>query len=643
MFEISCPSCGTPISFRRESSLYATCPSCSSVLLRKDVNVELLGKAADLQPDNTPLQVGTRGQYKGQAFEIVGRIQIRQEEGFWNEWYLNYRDGRDGWLGEALGEYFVSFAVREPGLPQFGSVKLNDLYKFQGVDYYAVNIGASVVSSYEGELPFLMNGSYKLPYVDLRSHGKRAATLDYSDGDPLLFLGTYEEFEDLHFENLRDPEDHVQKRSAAQAASLKCPTCGAPHTLSSAGPQSQTLACAYCGTGLDISQSGEFKVLWQITEKIKSQPKPKIRLGTKGVFKGVEWEVIGYQCKYSQEGKSFYPWQEYLCYERCHGYRYLVYSQGKWSWSQTLHELPSHPQDIKHAQTVRGKTFTHSEGYTGHVAAVHGEFPYKVDVKAQSDIQDYVCGSFTLSRERDLVTENPEVYWSLSEAADEDEVRQAFKASGKSHRNKRKAEKSDKTGESLKGFTCGTGCLTFILGLLFCLFMQFQEKEIYKQQFDIETGKEPSVVTQEFKVEGRTQPLEIAFSTDLDNRWLFFDISLINTQTQEATVFQKAVSYYHGVDSEGESWSEGSCSESIVVPRVKPGTYVLALLPQTGTGHDPDVLQASSAGRPLQPQKRLASVTMTVTAPTTYWGLFLFIFTFLILPFPCYYWVMEDN
>lgn len=641
MFEINCPSCGNPIFFRRESSLYATCPACSSVLLRKDVNVELLGKAADLQPDNTPLQVGTRGQYKGQAFEIVGRIQIRQEEGFWNEWYLNYHDGRDGWLGEALGEYFVSFAVREPGLPQFDSVKLNDLYKFQGVDYYAVNIGASVVSSYEGELPFLMSGSYKLPYVDLRSHGKRAATLDYSDGDPLLFLGTYEEFEDLHFENLRDPEDHVQKRSAAQAASLKCPTCGAPHTLSSAGPQSQTLACEYCGTGIDISQNGEYKVLWQITEKIKSQPKPKIKLGTKGTFKGVEWEVIGYQCKYSQEGKSVYPWQEYLCYERCHGYRYLIFSQGKWSWSQTLHELPSHPQQIEHAQTIRGKTFQHSEGYTGLVAAVRGEFPYKVDVKAQSDIQDYVCGSYTLSRERDLVTENPEVYWSLAESADEDEVRQAFKVSGKSRKNKHRTATSKKTEGTLTKFTGRMGCCTFLLGFLFCLFMQFQEKELYQQQFSITTGQDPTVITQEFSVESRTQAIEVSFDTDLDNRWLFFDLALINTQTQEATVFSKTISYYHGVDSDGESWSEGSSDDSIVVPRVKPGTYVLTLLPQTGTGKDPQVLQAPPNGQSAQPQQRLVAVKMKITGPVTYWGIFISIFVFLILPIPAYYWVDE--
>ena len=85
MFEISCPSCGNPVQFRRESSVYSTCDACGSILLRKNANIELLGKAADLQPDNTPLQVGTRGQYKGQGFEILGRIQIRQEEGFWNE------------------------------------------------------------------------------------------------------------------------------------------------------------------------------------------------------------------------------------------------------------------------------------------------------------------------------------------------------------------------------------------------------------------------------------------------------------------------------------------------------------------------------------------------------------------------------
>jgi hypothetical protein len=43
-------------------------------------------------------------------------------------------------------------------------------------------------------------------FADLRSRDARFATLDYSDAEPLLFLGEAVEFDDLHLKNLRQFE-----------------------------------------------------------------------------------------------------------------------------------------------------------------------------------------------------------------------------------------------------------------------------------------------------------------------------------------------------------------------------------------------------------------------------------------------------
>ena len=647
MFEISCPSCGNPVRFRRESSLYSTCDACGSIMLRKDANIELLGKAADLQPDNTPLQVGTRGQYKGQGFEILGRIQIRQEEGFWNEWYLGYDNGSAGWLGEALGEYFVSFEVKEPKLPAFKDIHLSKKLKLKGTDFYVTNIGQSIVSSYEGELPFIMQNSYELPYADLRSNGSRAATLDYSDGEPLLFIGTYEEFEDLHFTGLRDPDDHVKRRTAATVTTMKCPACGGPHSMSSAGPQSQTMVCEYCGSAIDISNSEQYKILWQATEKEKNQPKPRIQLNSKGKFKGVEWEVIGCQYKFSRADGMTYPWEEYLCYERCHGYRYLVYSKGHWSWSQTLHELPTNLNILQSNKKVKGQTFKHYEGYEGRVRAVFGEFPYKVDIKAKSDIQDYVCPSqgLGLSRECDLIAKNREVYWSIAEYVTDDEVRRSFQVTSDK-------ETPYEIGSFEPNRYWGTMLHTIMLGLLtvglafmFCVFMQMQNKTVYHESFAIETNREPSRLTKEFNIEGHTQAVEVNFNTDLQNRWLYLDLALVNTQTNEATLFNKSLSYYSGSDG-GEYWSEGSKNGYVIVPRIKPGTYVLRLDPQAGTGNNPDTLEPSKDKKSNAKHERLATVNLAVNVSPPYWT-WCFLLTFLgILPFPCLYgllWFSKES
>ena len=640
MFEISCPSCGTPVRYRRESSVYATCPSCNSIMVRKDANVELLGKAADLQPDNTPLQVGTTGAFNGNQFEVLGRIQIRQEEGFWNEWYLGFANGQSGWLGEALGEYFLSFETKAKKLPRFEDVSLNDEITINHTKYFATNIGHSVVVSYEGELPFIMTGSYQLPYIDLRSQSKKAATLDYSDGgeQPLFFEGVYAEFDELNFHNLRDPEDNIERRSAQFVSTISCPTCGAPHNLSSAGVQSQVWVCEYCETALDISNSANCKVLWEAKKRQKKLVQPIIPLGTKGTFRGVEWEVIGYQRKYSKDGNTKYYWHECLCYERCHGYRYLVMSQGHWSWCNTVHEVPRGSKDLQSPKVLRGHIFKHYEGYIGHVDCVAGEFPYHVDLSTTSDIQDYVSPPFGLSRERDLTTNNPEVYWSIADYVEPEEVQTAFHIEGKLP-NRYNVGAFQPNGYKQKIWPAMLVFLVSTVALLsFCAFMAGRAKVVCREQFAICRNTEPSVLTDEFKVEDRTQAVRIDIQTNLQNRWLYFDLALVNTETQEATLFSKSLSYYSGYE-DGEKWSEGSQNDSVTVPRVKPGTYVLRLDPQTGTKDLPEEL-LPPPGLSAEKEKGLdhstlcgVKIEVTTSPPNWAWAIILALFGMCPVPF----------
>ena len=64
---------------------------------------------AALLEDATPLQLGAEGVWRGTHFAVIGRLQVRWVGGSWNEWYCAFDDGRGGWLGEASGEYTVSF------------------------------------------------------------------------------------------------------------------------------------------------------------------------------------------------------------------------------------------------------------------------------------------------------------------------------------------------------------------------------------------------------------------------------------------------------------------------------------------------------------------------------------------------------
>ncbi|RBH49844.1 DUF4178 domain-containing protein, partial [Pseudomonas sp. MWU13-2860] len=118
MYRIACPSCGADVEFKSEASAMAVCAYCQSTLLRDADSVRDIGKMAALLNDYSPLQITSCGQYLGRGFNVVGRIQLRYDAGLWNEWYLLFDDGGDGWLSESVGQYALTLAggaVQEAG------------------------------------------------------------------------------------------------------------------------------------------------------------------------------------------------------------------------------------------------------------------------------------------------------------------------------------------------------------------------------------------------------------------------------------------------------------------------------------------------------------------------------------------------
>src|SRR5690606_40284236 len=112
----TCPNCSAPVEFRWSSAVQTTCSHCRSVVVRRDVDLEAVGQVADLPLTPSPIQIGTRGRFEGQAFTVTGRIVYEYEHGTWNEWHLWFMDGSSGWLSDAQAEYAVSRQV-QPASP----------------------------------------------------------------------------------------------------------------------------------------------------------------------------------------------------------------------------------------------------------------------------------------------------------------------------------------------------------------------------------------------------------------------------------------------------------------------------------------------------------------------------------------------
>jgi hypothetical protein len=189
--------------FHWSSSVQTTCAHCKSILIRTDVNLERVGEVADLPPDSSPIQIGTSGVYENRAFTVAGRIIYDYDEGSWNEWHIVLNTAGGAWLSDAQSQYAVTLARPGESLPALAVVHLGDRFTWNQTAFVVTAVTEARFRGVEGELPFEYWDKQGATFVDLRSTAGDFATLDYSDADPVLYVGKAVEYDALRLKNLR--------------------------------------------------------------------------------------------------------------------------------------------------------------------------------------------------------------------------------------------------------------------------------------------------------------------------------------------------------------------------------------------------------------------------------------------------------
>lgn len=201
----NCPGCGAAVQFRFAQAVQASCPYCSSVIVRTNVDLEKVGEVAALPPDPSPIQLYTEGIVNGKGFMVVGRLTYRYEQGFWNEWHLLFGDNTTGWLADAQAQYAVSTLVENPGkLPRRDELQVGRQFNWPNGRFTLTHITEARYVGFEGELPFTTAGKHEdCVFADLKTDTAAFATIDYSEEPPLLFVGRIVAFDDLRLTNLK--------------------------------------------------------------------------------------------------------------------------------------------------------------------------------------------------------------------------------------------------------------------------------------------------------------------------------------------------------------------------------------------------------------------------------------------------------
>ena len=204
----NCPQCGAKVEFRWSGAVQAVCEFCRSILVRTDLDLKKVGSVADLvMEDASPIQINTEGIHDKKAFVVVGRILYEYQQGAWNEWHLIFNDGSSGWLSDAQLEWSVTTQYSSKGVPNSPDrLKPGESLTVGNTEFIVATITRAHYKGVEGQLPFEYWDKSEVTFVDLRTHTRAFATLDYSDPQPLLFMGRFVEFEELRLTNLRQFE-----------------------------------------------------------------------------------------------------------------------------------------------------------------------------------------------------------------------------------------------------------------------------------------------------------------------------------------------------------------------------------------------------------------------------------------------------
>lgn len=422
MQTVSCPSCGAPVQFKSHASVMAVCEYCRAAVLKDEASVKDIGKLSSVLEDYSPFQIGTAGSYGTGAFSVVGRIQLRYEQGMWNEWYILFDDASSGWLSDASGMYTVTtLKPAPPEAPAFDAISPGQVYTLNGKRFTVADRREAECIGGQGELPFRVGDGWRVRAADLRA-GSTFLTLDYTDGPtPLAYHGEAVTLDQLKLQLLRD-EDTIKAsagRYRGKLDVLDCPGCGGAITY--VPGVTSTLVCPACATRLDAA-GPEARVL---AAGGRAEPRGRtLELGAGATIDGQKYTLIGAMVRADEEGEE---WTEYLLYSVKAGFLWLIESSDGWFRSTVQPEWPEWASLQADKATLQHTRYDKQYDYISTVVHAAGAFNWRVGAGDKARVYEFENGDASLSAE--LTAE--ELTWSRATPVSEGQVHSWFGKAGK--------------------------------------------------------------------------------------------------------------------------------------------------------------------------------------------------------------------
>ena len=413
MEHVACPGCGADVQFTSAASVMAVCGYCQTTVLKDADSVRDLGKMGVVLEDYSEIQIGTSGNYAGRQFNVIGRLQLRYPAGFWNEWYVIFDDGQNGWLSDASGQYTMTFEKpAPPAIPAFETLRPGQTLTLAGHPYVASDVRSATATGGQGELPMHAGTGWVAKVADFRFLNQ-FMTIDYSDASPKLYLGEAVTLSAMKCQQLRDT-DSIADTSGnlkGHVGSLSCPQCSSP--ISYVPGATTALVCPACHSSVDVS-SATAEVL-AAGSRVASIPL-SLALGSTANIDAVAYTVIGALKRSASDG----GWTEYLLYAARKGFLWLVEASDGWQRVsvEDIWPMAEGPRTV----VLDGRRFQQTEDYQATVDAAIGAFNWQVKVGDTVRILEYRGGAEGLAAE----ISDTEMTFSRSKPVPLDQVRAWF-------------------------------------------------------------------------------------------------------------------------------------------------------------------------------------------------------------------------
>ena len=364
---------------------------------------------------------------------------------------------------------------------------------------------------------------------------------------------------------------------------IQCPACGAGLDVLGGG-RVAVMVCPYCTTELDAVQN--FAALRKF-EGLK-RPNTPFRLGMEGEIAGVRHQIIGILGQVERWKGREWHWAEHLLYSETHGYSWLSLEEGHCLWSRrvrwSLPETYFNPAWINRQETrpsfnAEGRKWSYLESTSQTADYVEGSFTWVPKLGDLTSSVSYLADGEVITVEVGAT----ETEQTLTRWLPRTDVARAFGLAESDLPRPQGRHPAEPLPQSESRFTLPTAA-GFVVATLAMISWLDSQTTLALPPTQVPHETMPKDLTFEITQPARLARIEL--NSPVANAWVDYTLEITRPDGNELLEVEREIGFFSGRD-EGETWSEGSQSTSLIFRPAEAGLYTLRLT-HDGGARDPD-------------------------------------------------------